>query len=188
MDISKEHINDLVQKTIDATTKELKRQGLLKNNQRTPFQKTETLLYNYPKYIEVINTKKEEIEEIETVGLSKKSKSIVKYANNGTKDLRGEYEKDMDLREAEIERLERTIKITDIHVNKIERALAGIEDDPYFDIIRMKYFEGMTREEIADEMFVDESTISRNKNRLVNLLQIRLFSDEMISDLMGYEL
>lgn len=44
----------------------------------------------------------------------------------------------------------------------------------------MKYFEGKTREEIAEHFDVDVSTISRNKNRLINLLQIRLFSDEVI--------
>ena len=62
----------------------------------------------------------------------------------------------------------------------IDNAIDMLKDDPYFDIIRMKYFEGKTREEMAEYYDVDVSTISRNKNRLVNLLQIRLFSDEVI--------
>jgi len=47
----------------------------------------------------------------------------------------------------------------------------------------MKYFESKTREEIAEELEVDVSTITRNKNRLINTLKITLFSDEVIYEL-----
>ena len=65
-------------------------------------------------------------------------------------------------------------------IKMIDIALNEIEDDPYFEIIRMKYFEGKTREEMAEHYGVDVRTISRNKNKLINLLQIKLFSDEYI--------
>jgi len=41
----------------------------------------------------------------------------------------------------------------------------------------------MSREEIAEELEVDVSTITRNKNRLINTLKISLFSDEVIYEL-----
>ena len=132
-------IEKYIDETIQRYTSELRRQGLLKDNKRTPFQKTEVLLYNYNNFKAAIQDKYEQIEAIE-----------------------------------------QSIQVTKNFISVIDAALDILKDDHYFDIIRMKYFEGKTREEIAEHFDVDVSTISRNKNRLINLLQIRLFSDEVI--------
>ena len=68
-------------------------------------------------------------------------------------------------------------------VNIIEDALKDINADLYFEIIPMIYFEGMTREEVAEQFNTTVTTISRNKNRLVNKLKNRLFSDDVIYEL-----
>lgn len=174
-------INKTSQATAKATAKEvvseLKRQGLLKDNQRTPFQKTETLLYNYNHFKAAIDDKIEQIKEIEQVGLAKKSKDITNFSGSSSSY---EVKSDEDKIEEKIEAIENSIQTTRNFVKVIESAINMLQDDPYFDIIRMKYFEGMTREDIAEYYEVDPTTISRNKNRLVNLLQIRLFSDEVI--------
>lgn len=49
----------------------------------------------------------------------------------------------------------------------------------------MKYFEGKSHEAIASEVYCDPSTVKNNKNRLVNSLLIRLFSDEFLEELLG---
>ena len=72
-----------------------------------------------------------------------------------------------------------TIKL----VEKINAALEGIKDDPYFDIIPMSYFEDCTREEIAEKFNTTVTTVSRNKTRLVNVLKSYLFSDDVIYEL-----
>ena len=74
---------------------------------------------------------------------------------------------------------EYTVKL----VNKVDQALEKISDDPYFDIIRMFYFERLPREWIACEFLCTETTVSRNKTRLVNQLKVMLFSDEVIFEL-----
>ena len=74
---------------------------------------------------------------------------------------------------------ETTVKL----VAKIQAALQELEDDEYYDIIPMVYFEGCTREEIAEYFDVSVKTISRNKVRLVNELKLRLFSDDVIFEL-----
>ena len=74
---------------------------------------------------------------------------------------------------------EYTVKL----VAKVDEALSQIQDDPYYDIIRMFYFEGMTRENIALEYNTSVTTISRNKTRLLNQLKVILFSDEVIYEL-----
>jgi RNA polymerase sigma factor (sigma-70 family) len=169
-------IEKYIDETIQRYTSELRKQGLLKDNKRTPFQKTEILLYNYNNFKAAIQDKYEQIEAIKKVGLPKRSTSITTFSSSPTYEIKT----DSDKAEEKIEAIEQSIQVTKNFISVIDAALDMLKDDHYFDIIRMKYFEGKTREEIAEHFDVDVSTISRNKNRLINLLQIRLFSDEVI--------
>lgn len=66
---------------------------------------------------------------------------------------------------------------------KIETAMKTIQTDYYYEIIALYYFEGMTREEVAEHFNTSETTISRNKKRLIDSLSAVLFSDDLIYDL-----
>ena len=79
----------------------------------------------------------------------------------------------------QIDDKEYTVKL----VRKVDEALKTIEGDPYYDVIRMYYFEDNTRESIALDFGCTETTISRNKTRLLNKLKTILFSDEVIFEL-----
>ena len=79
----------------------------------------------------------------------------------------------------EITDQEYTVKL----VSKVESAFEKIHNDPYFDVIRMFYFEGYTREYIASVFNCTETTISRNKTRLLKELSPMLFSDDVIFEL-----
>lgn len=68
-------------------------------------------------------------------------------------------------------------------INTMDSALHDLESDLYYEIIPMIYFQGMTREEVAEFFDTTVTTISRNKNRLVNKLKARIFSDDMIYEL-----
>lgn len=177
---SMKDINKIISKTSELTAaavvSELKRQGLMKDNKHTPFQKTETLLYNYNNFKAAIEDKFEQINTIREEGIPKKSPSITSFSGSATYEVKS----DTDKAEEKIEAIEQSIQTTKNFIKVIDNAISVLKDDPYFDVIRMKYFEGKSREEIADHYQVDVSTISRNKNRIVNLLQIRLFSDEVI--------
>jgi RNA polymerase sigma factor (sigma-70 family) len=85
--------------------------------------------------------------------------------------------------EEKIERIELSIKTTKNFIKIIDDAIDTLKDDPYYELIDMRYFKGRTREEIAEYFDCDVSTVNRNKNRLINLLQIRLFSDEVIQQI-----
>ena len=67
--------------------------------------------------------------------------------------------------------------------DKIETAMNTIKDDYYYNIISLYYFDGMTREEVAERYNTSETTISRNKKRLVDALSAILFSDDLIFQL-----
>lgn len=68
-------------------------------------------------------------------------------------------------------------------VANIEKALDDIKDDIYYEIIPMYYFHNETREYIAGYFKCSETTISRNKTRLLNQLKLRLVSKEVIEEL-----
>jgi RNA polymerase sigma factor (sigma-70 family) len=172
-------LDDLIRKTVSEVMNELRKQGLLKENNKTPFQKTELLLYNYQNFKNTIDHKYQEIENIRKDGVPKKSGSIRSFHPGGSKENQSELEKCEEM----IDAISESIKLTEKFIGIIDNALDSLKDDPYFEIIPMKYFEGLPREEIADCFECDVRTVSRNKNRLINLLQIRLFSDEFIYSL-----
>ena len=65
----------------------------------------------------------------------------------------------------------------------IETALGTIRSDYYYEVRSLYYFEKMTREEVAEHFNTSETTISRNKKRLIDKLSAVLFSDELILDI-----
>lgn len=90
-----------------------------------------------------------------------------------TEELLKNYQK---LKTAETNTTQKLIRV-------MERELEALKDDPYFEVIPMIYFDGMTREEIAEVFDVNYRTITRNKNRLINKLKVVLFSDDVIKEL-----
>lgn len=68
-------------------------------------------------------------------------------------------------------------------ITKLNEALKEIKDDQYYEIITMTYFENQTREYIAEYFDTTTTTVTRNKNRLINKLKIMIFSDEAIREM-----
>ena len=68
----------------------------------------------------------------------------------------------------------------------VEKALETVSDDPYFQIIELKYFQKWTHERMAEYFNVDVSVISKRRTRLINQLRAIVFSDDFIREL--YEL
>lgn len=65
----------------------------------------------------------------------------------------------------------------------IENALKSLYNEDYYDIIPMTYFEGKSREEVAEYFDTTTTTISRNKRRLVERLSVLIFADDVIYEL-----
>lgn len=177
-----ELITKTAQETAQAVVKEFKHKGMIKGDSRTPFQKTEMLLYNYNSFKDAIADKYKQIETITQEGIAKKSCSITSYSGNeGLREIKDDNEK----AEEQIAQLEQSIVTTKCFIQMIDNALDVISKDTYFEALKMNYFEGKNREEIANYYGCDARTITRNKNRLINILQVRLFSDDVIRGLMG---
>ena len=126
-----DEIEKIIEETVNKTVMKLKMSGLMKDDRKTAYQKTEELLRNY--------------ETFKKVEDQPHTKKIVTIIASALYDLQ--------------------------------------KDDIYYEIIPMIYFEGKTREEVADYFDTTVTTISRNKNRLVNKLKNRIFSDDVIYEL-----
>ena len=126
----------LIEMTVKHTVAELKRNGLIRENKLNSFQKTERILYEYPKFKKIVN-------EYKVDGLT----------------------------------------ITPKFVAMIDNALQGVADDPYFQIIELKYFNGWTHEQIAEYFDVQPAAISKQRTKLINRIRAGIFSDDFISEL-----
>lgn len=173
--------------TIKIVINELEARGYIKKD-NSSFKNTERLLFNYIKLKESIDDRKEQIKELKDVGIPSKSKSITSISKASII-----MDKD-DLLDESIRSLSKHIERTKIIINHVDRVLNKFKDDPYFEIIRLYYFEGMSYEQIAE--FYDNkanknnptavSTIGRNKNRLVNEIKVLLLPNDFLSEVLGY--
>lgn len=69
-------------------------------------------------------------------------------------------------------------------VKEIDSCMADMANDPYIDLIRLYYFEGMKNAAAAREANCDERTARRNRKRLVTAFAARLASDDFIRELL----
>ncbi|KLU66738.1 sigma-70, region 4 [Desulfosporosinus acididurans] len=145
--------------------------------ERNYFRETEILLYNY----QALKLKVEQDEEFlydpeaSAAPPSGRSKDIVIYSTRST----GSHGLDLD---KYTQGVKSSMMRTRQEVLRIDRALEVIKGDKYHDIIPMKYFDGMTIEDIALSLGCDEKTVRRNKSRMVNKLKIMLFGADALSE------
>lgn len=71
--------------------------------------------------------------------------------------------------------MEAAIAADQHELTRIEKAMEQIADDEYRDIVRYKYFEQKTDEEIADLMHCAPRTVRSHKSRLVGRLSVFLY-------------
>ena len=128
------------------------------------------LLYNYNKYLRTIPLLYEKLKELEKhpIILNGQSEDI-KVQKSST------FKSDLEKIEDKIEniklRIERLVYITD----KIKHGISIIQDDEYFPLIDMKYFQNMSNKDVCNALFISDSTLNRHHHRLINELKSILF-------------
>lgn len=158
---------------------ELRDRGLIKERRKSAYASTEALLYNYGYLKQSIIENRHEIEDLKANGLPKKSKSIVALDSISTAPR----EEECVLVEERISYIEQSIVRTEAIISKINRLLREYGSPKYPDLIKRIYFDGQTREELAEIYQCDVSTISRNRAKIINQLKIILFPSELINEL-----
>ncbi|MGE4272076.1 MAG: sigma-70 family RNA polymerase sigma factor [Desulfitobacterium sp.] len=165
-------IETAVNKTAQQT---MKAAHEIPSSERNYFRETEILLYNYPALKLKVAQDEEFLYDPEayTMPENNRSKDIVIFSNRGT----GGHGLDID---KYTQGVKSSMMRTRQEVLRIERALETIQDDKYYDIISMKYWDEMTMESIAERFGCEDRTVRRNKSRLVNKMKIMLFGADAL--------
>lgn len=169
--------NEIVKKVLE----ELKNKKLLKNP-KSSYKSTEKILYSLnvlPEAIKLIDEEVKKLEE-EAKGIAiptAKSNSLIL---NERKNTYVYGDKTLETRISELKQISVKAKS---QIRLVKSALKKIENDKYYDIIPMYYFEKKTIEEIAEECEWAVGTVSKHKKRLMNDLKVYIFPDTFIEEL-----
>lgn len=157
------------------TDKEIKTE-----KQLTPFQKTEKLLSELSLLKGAIDSKNMLIEDLKKEGISiQKKKTEVNVQASKV------YLSELEKVENKIEKLQEEIARIKNVVNMVERALDTIRNNKYYDIIEMKYFDELTFEHISEKLNISVITAKRYKNKMIRQLQLVIFSDDVIKNILN---
>jgi len=156
-------VDEIIRKTVMAQAIAGERQV------KDVFKATEKRLYAYPVIKLKIEDDRERIEEIEQHGAPGKSRSVVKYQRSGVR-LTPE-----EISDALIQDITAQIAECEQEIETIDKALDIIAGDDYAEIIKYKYFDGKSDEEISELIPCAERTVRYNKSRLVKRLSVFLY-------------
>ncbi|NWO18183.1 DUF1492 domain-containing protein [Leptotrichia sp. oral taxon 223] len=148
--------------------------------QLTPFQKTEKLLSELALLKGAIDSKNMLIEDLKKEGIS-----IQKKETGVNVQASKVYLSELEKVENKIEKLEEEIARIKNVVNMVERALDTIRNNKYYDIIEMKYFDELTFEHISEKLNISVITAKRYKNKMIRQLQLVIFSDDVIKNILN---
>ena len=148
--------------------------------QLTPFQKTEKLLSELSLLKGAIDSKNMLIEDLKKEGISiQKKETGVNVQSSKV------YLSELEKVENRIENLQEEITRIENVVNMVERALGTIRNNKYYDIIEMKYFDDLTFENISEKLDISVITAKRYKNKMIRQLQLVIFSDDVIKNILN---
>lgn len=177
MSISEKDMKLIVNKVLN----DLKTKKLI-STCKNSFKSTEKILYSFEALPEALKLINEEISKLE-IDYKKLRPTNIK---TNTIILNEEYQTYVygnESLETRISELKQIAIKTKSQIRIVNQALKKIEDDKYYKIIPLYYFEGLTQEMVAEKLEVSTGTISSNRSRLVNMLKVYIFPDTFMNEL-----
>ena len=171
-----------VKEIVKETLAELEKQGRIKKPQeKSAYQRAESLLYNLNGFYDAVKFHKQQIEYLKAAGVPKKSKSITSYvANSGLREQKDDAEIILE----KIEDEKKVIYRTNILLSILENAIAELPEDKAPEIISLYYRDGMNITDVAEEIGISHVTVSKNRKHMVGIIATRLFPDEVIKEIL----
>lgn len=177
MSISEKDMKLIVNKVLN----DLKTKKLI-STCKNSFKSTEKILYSFEALPEALKLINEEISKLE-IDYKKLRPTNIK---TNTIILNEEYQTYVygnESLETRISELKQIAIKTKSQIRIVNQALKKIEDDKYYKIIPLYYFDGLTQEMVAEKLEVSTGTISSNRSRLVNMLKVYIFPDTFMNEL-----
>ena len=184
MQIGKQEMLEFADIVAQAVVKALGNKPVSANQktEKSAYQKTEQLLYNYRGFQKIVAERKLEIEEIRKYGVPQTCGAGGERVQNG--NLPHGIVLPEESVDAAVHRINCAIEGTVQAIALIDKCMAALKSDPYYMILEYRYFEGRTQEDIATIYGVSQVTISNNKNRLVRELAMRIFPNQVIGEML----
>ena len=154
-----------------------------KSTEKTAYQKTEQLLFNYNNFKKIVVERQQEIIDLRTYGVPQKVTATIGGERVQTSRSNVGIVLPEDAVEDAVRNVERSVEGTVQAIALIDKCMAALKNDPYYKILEMRYFEGRTQEDIALTFGCSQVTISNNKSRLVRELAMRLFPNQVIEEM-----
>lgn len=157
-------INEAVERAVAAT------RVAQADNAKSLYKQTERRLYALPHLIDKAEEDNARLSEMRESGsIQGKSKSIVRFSAGG---LRADPE---EMYEAVMNDLQARMAADQQEIETVQKALKSIERDAYYPTVPARYFDGHPDWKAAEELHCDDSTVRRNRARLVRIVAIRLY-------------
>ena len=125
----------------------------------------------------IIEKRKKLIKTIKEIRIAISYSGYVEIVSGGNI----EYKSNLEKVEDKIHELEVSIEKIKDKLDLINAALDYVKDDKHDKIIEIKYFEKKINNLITEVLGVDEKTVKRNKNRLVEIISIWIFLDKILN-------
>ena len=138
------------------------------------YKATERRLYALPTLKKKVEDARQRLAELQSMGLPERSKDVIRFSRSGRR-LSPE-----EILEALVQDVKASIAADEFEVETIEKALDNIRDDQYYPAVSGKYFEGISDEEIANQIPCDERTVRRHRGRLVRVLAVWLYGADAV--------
>ena len=186
MQIDQKTLEQITQLVVNATIKCLEERGWIGKppvSERSAYAKTEALLYNYNNFKKIVAERHKEIKELREYGVPGTCGDVKEYVDRGgaVQGLVLEEERV----EAAVHSVECAIEGTVQAITLIDKSMAALSNDPYYRVLEMRYFDGMTQEDIAVEFECSHVTISKQRSRLVKELSMRIFPNQVVQEMLN---
>lgn len=181
MQIEQKDLENLIKETVKATILELGLDKQPPKKERTAYSKVEQLLYNYNNFKRVCKEKQDQIDELRAYGVPHKGGAVHTYCGDGTVHGLCTVDETVD---GAVYNVETAMKSIQDVIDLIDNAMAGLQNDDWYPILKMRYFDGMSGDDIAKTLGCTPPNITHHKNRLVKELAIRIFPDEVIKEML----
>lgn len=165
----KKVVGDATEKTLQAGYTAAK---LETKREFNSFRATEERLRALPAIRAKLEDDRDRLDEMEKYGEKRRSPDLIRYMRGGTRVNKDQIEA------AVLQNLEAEIAADEWEIRMIEKALEMVRGDVYYLAIPRKYFEMVKDAQVAKELHCDETTVRRNRNRLVRQIAVRLYGSQ----------
>jgi hypothetical protein len=175
--LTESQINQMIAKAVDEGIKAGQVQAAKEKKKGfNAYRATEDRLYALPILVKKIEKDKERLKELEQYPhLPRRSKDICRFQKDGVRLSEEE------IVEGLIIDITAGIAADEHEIETVQAALEIVKDDLYYQTLTRRYFDQINDKQIAKEMHCEETTVWRNRSRLVRRVAVALYGAAALS-------